>query len=176
MFEETATLGSLDVQLVSYRGFMEFTATPWTSNAQDLLSHMTLIHCAAGQTQITRILKHGVSETRQKPVQALIFVGDAMEEDPIVLNRVAGQLGLLGTPIFMFQDGSDPIVGRAFRDISRLSNGAYCRFDATSAERLRDLLCAVAVFAVGGHKALKDYSQTRGDAVAQLVYQIDKSS
>jgi hypothetical protein len=76
----------------------------------------------------------------------------------------------------MFQDGHDPITERAFRDISRLSNGAYCRFDTTSAERLRDLLCAVAVFAVGGHEALENYSKTRGDAVAQLVYQIDKSS
>ena len=109
----------------SYRGFMDFTATSWTNNAEDLLSYMTSIRCAAGQTQIARILKHGISETRQKPVQALIFVGDAMEEDPTVLNRLAGQLGLLGTPVFMFQDGSDPIVGRAFRDISRLSNGAY---------------------------------------------------
>jgi hypothetical protein len=84
MFEETSSIGLLDVQLVSYRGFMEIIATPWTNNAQDLLSHMTSIYCAAGQTQIARVLQHGISETGQKPVQALIFVGDAMEETPLL--------------------------------------------------------------------------------------------
>ena len=175
MFEETAALGGLDVQLAYYRGFMEFAAIPWTSSGRDLLSHMTSIHCAAGQTQIAKVIQHGIVETGKASIQALIFVGDAMEEDPAVLNRLAGQLGILGVPIFMFQDSFDPITKRAFRDIARLSNGAYCQFDVNSAEKLRELLCAVAVFAAGGHKALESYSRAHGPVVAQLTHQLIKS-
>ena len=109
MFEETAALGGLDVQLAYYRGFMEFAAIPWASSGRDLLSHMTSIHCAAGQTQIAKVIQHGIVETGKASIQALIFVGDAMEEDPAVLNRLAGQLGILGVPIFMFQDSFDPV-------------------------------------------------------------------
>jgi hypothetical protein len=175
MFEETAALGGLDVQLAYYRGFMEFAAIPWASSGRDLLSHMTSIHCAAGQTQIAKVIQHGISETGKASIQALIFVGDAMEEDPAVLNRLAGQLGILGVPIFMFQDSFDPITERAFRDIARLSNGAYCQFDASSAEKLRELLCAVAVFAAGGHKALESYSRTHSAVVTKLTHQLIKS-
>ena len=174
MFEETAALGGLDVQLAYYRGFMEFAAIPWASSGRDLLSHMTSIHCAAGQTQIAKVIQHGIVETGKASIQALIFVGDAMEEDPAVLNRLAGQLGILSVPIFMFQDSFDPIAERAFRDIARLSNGAYCQFDVNSAEKLRELLCAVAVFAAGGHKALENYSRTHSAVVAKLTHQLIK--
>ena len=172
MFQETASLGGLDIQLVYYKGFMEFVATPWVGNATNLLSHMTTIRCAAGQTQIARVFKHAISEAKEGSVQALIFIGDAMEENPDALNNLAGQLGILRVPIMMFQDGYDAVVERAFRDIARLSNGAYCQFDSSSAEKLKELLCAVAVFVAGGHKELTKYSKTRGALVKQLTHQL----
>jgi hypothetical protein len=175
MFDATASLGGLDVQLAYYRGFMEFDAIPWSNSGPNLLSHMTSIRCAAGQTQIAKVIQHGIMETHKAPIQALIFVGDAMEEDPDALNRLAGTLGILGVPIMMFQDGFDRIAERAFREIAQLSNGAYCQFDAGSAERLRDLLCAVAIFAAGGQKALQVFSKTRDPVVAKLTAQLTKA-
>ena len=175
MFIETATLGGLDIQLAYYRGFMEFSAVAWTNNGRDLLSHMTSIRCAAGQTQIAKVLQHCIAETKKTSIQALVFVGDAMEEDPSILNQLAGQLGIVGVPIFLFQDGFDSIAERAFRDIARLSNGAYCQFDTSSAEKLKELLCAVAVFAAGGHKALENYTRAHSTVVAQLTHQLAKS-
>jgi len=172
MFQETASLGGLDIQLVYYKGFMEFVATPWAGNATNLLSHMTTIRCTAGQTQIARVIKHAISEAKEGSVQALIFIGDAMEENPDALNNLAGQLGILRVPIMMFQDGYDAVVERAFRDIARLSNGAYCQFDSSSAEKLKELLCAVAVFVAGGHKELINYSKKRGSLVKQLPSQL----
>ena len=62
-------------------------------------------------------------------MQALVFVGDAMEEPIDDLCAAAGQLGLLGVPAFVFQEGGDAVAERAFREIARLSRGAYCRFD-----------------------------------------------
>jgi len=174
MFEETDTLGGLDVQLVHYRGFMQFSSTPWMSNAEALLKHMTAIRCAAGQTQIARVLSHATKQSQ--PVNALVFVGDAMEEDPDVLCKLAGELGILRIPVFIFQDANDPIAERTFRKVARLSSGAWCRFDANSAAQLRDLLCAVAVYAAGGQKALEQFGRKRGGTVLKLSHEISNKN
>jgi hypothetical protein len=95
-------------------------------------------------------------------VGALVYVGDCMEEDIDHLAALAGELGLLGVPAFMFQEGDDPKAETAFREIARLTKGAYCRFDAGSAQQLRELLKAVAAYAAGGRKALADLSRQSG--------------
>ncbi|MCR4267327.1 VWA domain-containing protein, partial [Nitratireductor sp. ZSWI3] len=66
----------------------------------------------------------------------------------------AGRLGLVGVPVFVFQEGHDPLAERAFREIARLSKGAWFRLDSHSAAELGKLLAAVAVYATGGLKAL----------------------
>jgi len=50
-----------------------------------------------------------------------------------------------------------------------LTGGACCRFDATSAHVLRELLSAVAVFAAGGRTALEDLGSKRGGEVLKLA-------
>jgi hypothetical protein len=174
MFNETRTLGGLEVQLVYYRGFMEFDASEWYADAGDLMRRMTRVHCAAGQTQIGRVLQHALDETRRHKVHALVFVGDCIEEDPGTLNRLAGELGLLGLPAFVFQEGYDPVVEGGFRQLARLSGGAYSHFDAGSPQQLRDLLRAVAVYAAGGRRALEDLGKRSGGVVRQLVHQLGK--
>jgi hypothetical protein len=52
-------------------------------------------------------------ETRLFPVSALVFAGDAMEENPDTLAHEAGGLGRLGVPVFMFQEGNDREVEQA---------------------------------------------------------------
>lgn len=174
MFEETAALGALDIQLCYYRGFREFDASPWLSNSIDLLQRMTAVFCLGGQTQIEKMLRHAMTETKKKKVDALVFVGDCMEEDVDQLSHLAGQLGLLGVPAFIFHEGSDFIAERAFKQIAHLTRGAYCHFDSTSAQQLRDLLSAVAVYAVGGRRALEDFGKRKGGVVQQLTHQVDK--
>ena len=58
-----------------------------------------------------------------------------MEEKIDDLCAAAGELGLLGVPVFMFQEGDDPVAENAYREIARLSHGAYCRFDTGAAHR-----------------------------------------
>jgi hypothetical protein len=60
----------------------------------------------------------------------------------------------LGVKAFMFQEDNDEKAEHAFREIARLSGGAYCRFDASAPHQLAELLRAVAAFTVGGVKAL----------------------
>ena len=98
---------------------------------------MEKIDCRGGHTQIGKVLAHARRETEQRKVQALVFVGDAMEEPIDDLCAAAGELGLLGVPAFVFQEGYDPVAEQAFREIARLSRGAYCRFDPGAAHRAR---------------------------------------
>jgi hypothetical protein len=172
MFEATAALGGLDVKLVYYRGFNECKASRWMSNAADLHRVMRAVSCLGGETQIERVLDHAIAETKRQRVNALVFVGDAMEESVDRLCQLAGELGLNGVPMFLFHEGDNPIVARAFRQMARLSRGAYLRFDLASADRLKDLLGAVAVYAAGGYRALTAYGEKKGGEVLRLTAQL----
>ena len=174
MFQETAALGGLEIQLAYYRGFREFKAGNWTSNSQSLTRDMTGVYCLAGETQIETVLRHAVAETKKKRVNALVFVGDCVEEDIDKLGAVAGELGLLGVPAFLFQEGNDTVAEFAFGQIARLTGGAHCRFDAGSARALRELLSAVAVYAAGGRKALENLARDRGGAVLRIAHQMKR--
>jgi hypothetical protein len=172
MFTETRDLGGLEVQLCFYRGTLEFSASPWCGEARELLGLMAKVHCAAGLTQIGRVLTHALDEAARGRVNALVFIGDCVEEGPDELAGLAGRLGLLGLPVFVFQEGRDPLAERCFRQVARLSGGAYAPFDAKSPQVLRDLLAAVAVYAAGGRKALAQFGHARGGAVLQLTHQV----
>jgi hypothetical protein len=133
---------------------------------------MSGIRCMGGRTQILRVLKHLRSEAAAGKVNACVYIGDAMEEPVDHLAAVAGEIGLMGVPVFMFQEGSDPQAEAGFREIARLTRGAYFRFGQDSAKVLRELLTAVAVYAAGGYKALSNHSAERGGAAALLLKQV----
>lgn len=154
MFEEAGRIGGLDIQLVYYRGLGECRASPWMADANKLGELMARIDCRGGRTQIGRVLRHAGVQAEKGPVGAVVFVGDAMEEPIDTLCAEAGPLAVRGVPVFMFQEGHDPTVERAFCEIARLTRGAYCRFDAGAAAELRALLRAAASYAAGGAKAL----------------------
>lgn len=169
MFKEAAKVGDLAIQLVFYRGFGECKASRWFTEPAALLRAMTGVSCLGGQTQIGKVLKHAVDEAKRQKVGALVFVGDAFEEDIDRVCHRAGELGLSGVPAFMFQEGANPIAANAFRQFAKLSGGAYCPFDEASAGQLAELLRAVAVFAAGGQRALADFSKGKGGEVRRLA-------
>lgn len=172
MFSETNVLGGLAVQLLYYRGYRQCRASKWAVNTGELLRFMTGVRCLGGATQIEKVLKHAIKENTRQKVNALIFVGDAMEENIDLLCHQAGELGLLKVPVFVFHEGGDPVAEGAFRQIARLSGGAYCRFDSNSAQQLRDLLAAVAVYAAGGRQAMLEFGQRKGGEALRLTHQI----
>lgn len=174
MFSETSALGGLEVQLVFYRGFGECHASKWAPNAKELLRLMTRVRCRGGQTQIGKVLEHAKREAEKRKVNALVFVGDALEEDIDRVCHKAGELGLLGVPMFLFHEGGDSVAERGFRELARLTSGAYCPFDASSAQQLRDLLSAVAVYAAGGRRAFLEFGERKGGAVLRLTHQVGK--
>ena len=171
MFREAAALGSLDIRLVYYRGFNECRASKWISDSAELARLMTKIDCRGGNTQIGRVLSEARREAASSGVRAVVFVGDAMEENVDDLSTRAGELGMLKVPVFMFQEGHDVEAEQAFREIARLSGGAWCRFDPGAAAQLRELLRAAAAYAAGGREALKRLS-SRESGAAKLLAQI----
>jgi hypothetical protein len=172
MFGEAAAIGSLTIQLVYYRGLAECRASPWISEPQRLGALMSRINCRGGHTQITKVLAHARRENDNAKVAALVFIGDAMEEELDDLCAAAGELGLHNVPAFMFQEGFDPVCEQAFREIARLTRGAYCRFAPGAAHELAELLRAAAAYAAGGMRALTDLKARRNGGAVKLIEQL----
>jgi hypothetical protein len=170
MFATVTAIGGLDVQLVYYRGHDECTATRWQSDARALTASMQRVNCVAGFTQIRRVLNHVRKENARQKVNALVLISDACEERAAELYSAARELG--NVPVFMFQEGNDERVGEIYAEIARLTGGAHCRFDSSSAQRLADLLKAVAAFAAGGMQAL---AAQKTEAARLLLTQVKKS-
>ena len=163
MFEEAAKIGGLDIQLLYYRGSGRNSI-----NAVD-------VRCArACQSNEQRSdarpgppRSHACSGTSERSTSARRSArrsssATPCEELPSDLYAVAESLGV---PLFVFQEGSNwavpPVcdppplkVETIFRELARLTNGAYGKFDAGAAMQLGELLRAVAAFAVGGVRAL----------------------
>jgi len=169
MFKATDPLGGLQLQLCYYRGFNEFHASQWMTDSHSLLRVMSAVQCLGGFTQLDRVLAHCTKEHSQQSVQAVIIIGDAVEESVDTLCAKAGKLGMLGVPLFMFQEGNDATARQCFQQMAMLSKGAYATFDERSAGELAELLSAVATFASGGYDALQ---QLRSAAARQLLQQL----
>ena len=176
MFQEAANVGGLDVQLVYYRGVMDFGASPWIGNAEQIVRLMQSVSVLGGATQIERVLRHAAAEAKRGKVNALVFIGDAVEELPDQIAAAAGEVSLRGVPVFVFHEGGLEPAGSVFRQIAHITRGAYSSFDANSPQQLRDLLKAVAVYAAGGHRALESYGQKSSKSVLRLVHQLDRKT
>jgi hypothetical protein len=155
MFEAAAGVGGLDVQLMYFRGQGECRASRFVSQGAGLAELMSRIGVRGGTTQWGRVLSHARAEAGAARVGALVMVGDAMEEHADTLYGLAGELALLNVKAFAFQEGDDSRAGVAFREVARLTGGAYGRFDAGAASRLAALLRAAAAYAAGGRRALE---------------------
>jgi hypothetical protein len=155
MFDAVGAKGGLKVQLVYFRGFGECAASRFVADTAELKTLMTKIDCRGGHTQIGKVLSHALKETQREKVGALVYIGDAMEEEIDDLAEKAGRLGLHGLPVFLFQEGNDAGAERAFKEIARLTKGAWFRFDRNAPAMLARLLSAIAVYATGGLRALE---------------------
>ena len=171
MFREAAAIGGLDIQLVYYRGLAECRASSWIAEPDRLGAVMSGIDCRGGYTQIAKVLAHACRENDRRKVAVLVFIGDAIEESLDELCARSGELGLRNVKAFMFQEGHDQICEQAFREIARLTGGAFCHFAPGAAHELAELLRAAAAYAAGGLKALADF-KTKGAAAARLSEQL----
>lgn len=168
MFEATREIAGLSIQLCYYRGVGEFRALPWSTDSASLRHQMQAVSCLGGYTQIEKVLRHGLQQHKLSTVQAIVFIGDAVEEDSKALYQLAGELGIHRLPIFMFQEGQQAETAAVYGKIAQLSGGFHCQFDERSEAQLRELLTAVAVYASGGVDAVKRLPRSSA-LVQQLI-------
>ena len=156
LFDVATEDATFALQLCYFRGLMEFEATPWMTKPGPLLDALNAVYCQGGATQIERVLRHALGEFEGSgSVKAIVYIGDACEENPDALNALAVQCRLAKRPLLLFQEGRDPTASRCFASMAALSNGAHVQLNDASGERLRELLKSAVRFVMGGRKALQ---------------------
>jgi hypothetical protein len=160
MFIEAANRNvNLNLQLIFYGG-NRCQASKWKSRGEDLAGLMVTIECEAGMTKIERVLRHALREHEQAPIQAVTFIGDAMEEELDVLAGLADKLGAAGVPLHMFLEGNDAIARNTFRLLALRSGGTFSQFNVAQPETIQRLsaqlnniaLTAASALAIGSNK------------------------
>ena len=148
--------GELDVALAVHGGSRVHTFSAFTNDANILRDRTAGIACEAGLTRLLPILSVAL---RQPAVRGVLYIGDGVEESLSQGRGLADALGANGVKLIVLHDTADPASRRdaeVFWDLARRTGGCVLAFDASASGRLRDLLAAVAVYAVGGEKLLRE--------------------
>lgn len=162
--------GQLDVALAVHGGSRVHTFTAFTNNAATLRDRAAGVVCQAGTTRLLPILS---ASLKQSAVRVVIYIGDVFEESVVQGRRLADAMGAEGIRLIVLHDTADTAARRdveVFWDLAKRTGGCVLTFDANAPGRLRDLLSAVAVYAVGGEKLLQERRHELPGAVALLEH------
>lgn len=147
--------GELEVALAVHGGSRLHTFTDFTADARTLRDRAAGITCIAGRTRMLAILRTSLA---RPGVRVIVYIGDVYEESRRQGRMLADALGLRGTRLIVLHDTTDPAArldAETFLDLARRTGGAVLPFDANAPQKLRELLAAVAVYAVGGTELLE---------------------
>jgi hypothetical protein len=162
----TALPGALDIALAVHGGSLLHTFTEFTANPSTLRDRAAAITCLSGHTQFLPILSRALSNPG---VRVVLYIGDVFEESPLRGRRLADAMGARGIKLIVLHDTADWLArrdGELFQDLARRAGGCVLPFDPSAVQRLRDLLGAVAAYAVGGTDLLE---QKRADLPAAAL-------
>ena len=148
----------------------------WITDPTDMANLMDRVECSCGcYVNIRDVLAQAASEAEDRPLRAVIIIGDAFHDDPDGLDEAAiaaNQLRRAGTRVFLIQLGDDPTTARRLQYLARVSGGAYFRFDPRTQERqFADMWEAMSAYTTGGEEAVK---ATRGQAATLLLEQLNQ--
>jgi hypothetical protein len=162
--------GELDVALAVHGGSRVHTFTAFTNNAATLRDRAAGVGCEAGMTRLLPILS---ASLKRPGVRVVVYIGDVFEESPVRGRSLADAMGLKGIKLIVLHDVADWNARRdaeVFLDLARRTGGCVLPFDANAPARLRDLLAAVAVYAVGGTEMLEAKRDEMPGAVMLLEH------
>jgi len=162
--------GELDVALAIHGGSRLHTFTEFTADPNRLRDRAAAVTCIAGQTRLLPILSRSLSAPG---VRVITYIGDVYEESLARGRKLADELGRRGIRLIVLHDTADWNARRdaeLFLDFARRTGGCVLPFDASAPERLRELLAAVAVFAVGGMELLREKGRELPGAVVLLQH------
>jgi hypothetical protein len=143
----------------------------WITDPDDMAGVIDRAECNCGcYVNIRDVLAQAVREAEERPLRAVIIVGDAFHDDPDGLDEAAisaNRLRRAGTRAFLMQLGDDPITARKLQYLARVSGGAYFWFDPRTQERqFSEMWKAMSVYVAGGEEAIK---MTGGQAATLLL-------
>ena len=162
--------GELDVAFAVHGGSRVHTFTAFTNDATTLRDRAAGVACEAGLTRMLPILS---ASLRRPAVGVVIYVGDVFEESVVQGRRLADAMGEQGTKLIVLHDTADPAARRdaeVFWDLAKRTGGCVLPFDTSASGRLREILSAVAVYAVGGEKLLRERRHDLPGALALLEH------
>ena len=162
--------GELEVALAVHGGTRVHTFTAFTNDAATLRDRAAGVVCQAGMTRLLPIL---AASLKQQSVRVVIYIGDVFEESVPHGRQLAESMGARGTKLIVLHDTADGGARRdaeVFWDLAKRTGGCVLPFDASAPARLRDMLSAVAVYAVGGEKLLRERRHSLPGAVALLEH------
>ena len=147
--------------------------TRWITDSDDMASVMDRAECGCGcYVNVRDVLAQAVKEAEDRPLRAVIIVGDAFHDDLDGLDEAAisaNRLRRAGTQVFLIQLGDDPITASKLKYLKRLSGATYFPFDLSKQERqFTEMWTAMSAYAAGGEQAVK----TRGGQAATLLLQV----
>jgi hypothetical protein len=131
----------------------------WIANPDDMASTMDRAECSCGcYVNIRSVLQQAVKENADRPMRAVIIVGDVFHDDENSLAEaalLANQLRREGTRVFLIQQGDDPVTARKLWYLQRVSGAAYFKFDKTQQQQFAEMLETLSAYAAGGEEAVK---------------------
>jgi hypothetical protein len=151
--------------------------TSWITNPDDMAGVIDRAECRCGcYVNIRDVLAQAVREAEERPLRAVIIVGDAFHDDRDGLDEAAisaNRLRRAGTQVFLMQLGDDLITPRKLQYLARVSGGAYFRFDPRTQERqFSEMWKAMSVYVAGGEEAVK---MTGGHAATLLLQHLKQA-
>jgi hypothetical protein len=149
----------------------------WITDPDDMAAIMDRAECNCGcYVNIRNMLALATREAEDRPLRAVIIVGDAFHDDPDGLDEAAisaHRLRRTGTRMFLIQLGDEPATARRLQYLARISGAAYFRFDPKTQERqFSDMWEAMSAYTTGGEEAVK---ATRGQAATLLLEQLNQA-
>jgi hypothetical protein len=134
--------------------------TRWIANPDDMASIMDRAECNCGcYVNIRSVLQQAVQENTDRPMRAVIIVGDAFHDNEDSLAEAAlaiNQLRRQGTRVFLIQQGDEPVTTRKLQHLHRVTSASYFKFDPqTQRRQFAEMLEMVSAYAAGGEQAVK---------------------
>jgi hypothetical protein len=131
--------GGLEMKFACYgkdnaEGVRRFRITKrWINNPDEMADIIGRAECDCGcYVHIRNVLEEAVKENRDRPMRAVVIVGDAFHDDQDSLDEAAlaaNQLRREGTRVFLIQQGDDSGTTRKLQYLQRASGAAYFKFD-----------------------------------------------
>jgi hypothetical protein len=149
----------------------------WITDPDDLAAVIDRTECSCGcYVNIRDVLAQAAREAEERPLRAVIIVGDAFHDDQDGLTEAAisaNQLRRMGTRVFLIQLGDDPATTRRLQYLTKVSGGVCFRFDPRTQKRqFAEMWEALSAYTTGGEEAVK----AKGGQTATLLIEYFKQS